>query len=302
MDRLSTANRIPLQPNIARPNVNRLPGQVEPQSGTSESFSKSGDPASQLISRPTFQAQQNSQPAQVLAAWPKQNLVIFGKSTQIPANIADVITKPTISPTPIGSERWVVTPQIEASHRQQVETVPASQLKDGAESELRMDIGPLLQRRYSGRNHLTVVELGPATSTTVAHSLSNPSNRYVAVEQSQPYLEKQMEFLTSDTIAQAYGVKGDTYNLPIKKESCDLLVTSCHPPFFSSSLPDRLEAFDEVYQALKPGGEFVLFPYDESKQPEQVKAFIANCFEPVDQAASHLGSDRLAMVFRKKSY
>lgn len=295
MDRISTANRLPQ--NLTLNRTGATPARTQ-ATEPNEQFIPNSDPAGTIQHRPSFHTTAVTQ--EIRAAWPKQNLVIFGKSKQVPAEISDVITKPTISPTPIGSKRWVVTPQIEASHRQQVETLPVSELKDGQNSELVMDIGPFLHQRYAGRDNLTVVELGPATSTTVAHSLSNPSNRYVAVEQSQPYLEKQLEFLTADTTAQAYGVKGDTYNLPIQKGSCDLLVTSCHPPFVSSSVPDRLEAFDEVYQALKPGGEFVLFPYSEAKQPDEVKAFVAQHFEIVDQTQSHHGPDRLAVVFRKK--
>ncbi len=234
-------------------------------------------------------------------AWPRQHFVIFGsQNQQPPAEIADVICPPTLSPAPFPSARWVVTPEIEAAHRQQVETFPLDGLRDRPDSELATVISPLLERRYGQRHNLTIAELGPATSTSVASTLSHPSHRYVAVEMSEPYLEKQMEFLMSDTSSRCFGVRGDTYNLPLQPGKVDLVVVSCHPPFISSTTPDRLEAFQEVHQALKPGGELVLFPFDERKQPAEVKAYLAAHFEVQDQALSPLAEGRAAVVFRKR--
>lgn len=234
--------------------------------------------------------------------WPSRQFVIFGRrGQQPPAEISDVICQPTISPAPFPSERWVVTPRIEASHRHQVETYPAEQLRDRSDSELVTVISPLLERRYGERQGLTIAELGPATSTSVARTLSDSSHRYVAVEMSEPYLEKQLEFLVSDTHSRCFGVQGDTYNLPLRPGQTDLVVVSCHPPFISSNLPDRLEAFGEVHQALKPGGELVLFPFDATKQPAEVMSYLEKHFEVVDQAPSPLAEGRVAVVFRKRA-
>ncbi|MFN8608490.1 MAG: class I SAM-dependent methyltransferase [Vulcanimicrobiota bacterium] len=233
---------------------------------------------------------------------PLDHYVIFGKdSSEIPAAIADVVCQPELKLGGFPSQRWVVTPQIEASHRHYVGSAPEAELRDGPSSELRTLIGPMLLARYRHQQGLTVAELGPSTSTTVAESLANGSNRYIGVDLSEPLAEKQIEFLLADGVQAFYNVKGDTYALPLKSESCDLILTSCHPPFVSSSLDDRKLALDEIHRALKPGGEFLLFPYDQRKQPAEFQAYLAERFELVEQRLSPLGHDRQAVVLQKRA-
>lgn len=228
--------------------------------------------------------------------------VIFGsKSAGVPAAIADVVQAPCLQLGGFPSQHWTVTPAIEKSHRAQIESQSSEELHDPSNSELHTLIEPLLQERYSGRKGMSVAELGPATSTTVAAALSEPTNRYVSVEMSEPYAEKQMEFLLQDTKAQFYNVKGDTYSLPLVPGSCDLIVTSCHPPFYSASVSDKEAALDQVHGALKQGGEFLLFPFDSATQPAEFQAYIRQRFEIVEQRPSpEGGAERSALLLRKR--
>ena len=234
-------------------------------------------------------------------AEPTDHYVIFGKESRlIPSAIADVVCPPQVKLGGIPSQRWVVTPQIEASHRQHVCSAAPEDLRDAPGSELKTLIGPMLQARYAHRQGMTAAELGPSTSTTVAETFAHGSNRYVGVDLSEPLAEKQMEFLLADGASQFFHVKGDTYALPLRSESCDLVLTSCHPPFVSSSLEDRKLALDEVHRSLKPGGEFVLFPYSEKSQPAEFQAHLADRFELVEKRLSPLGHDRYAVVLQKR--
>lgn len=232
---------------------------------------------------------------------PTDHYIVFGReSSEIPAAIADVVCAPQIQLGGFPSERWVVTPKIEASHLHHVTHTPADQLKDGPDSELKTLIGPMLQARYSHKQGMTVAELGPSTSTTVAETLAHGTNRYVGVDLSEPLAEKQIEFLVAGGAEQFFNVKGDTYALPLHSNSCDLILTSCHPPFVSSVLEDRKMALDEVHRSLKPGGEFLLFPYNEKKQPPEFQAYLQERFELVDRRLSPLGDDRFAVVLQKR--
>lgn len=232
---------------------------------------------------------------------PTDHAIIFGRgSREIPAAIADVVCKPEVQLGGFPSKRWVVTPEIEAHHRNYVSTAPVEELRDSPRSELKTLIGPMLAARYTHTQALTVAELGAATSTTVAENLAHGANRYVSVDLSEPLAEKQIEFLKADGAEQFWNVKGDTYALPLQSNSCDLILTSCHPPFVSSSVEDRKLALDEVHRSLKPGGEFLLFPYDDTKQPAEFQAHLAERFEIVDKQLSPLGGNRYAVVLQKR--
>jgi SAM-dependent methyltransferase len=248
------------------------------------------------------QTQPTRRPAAApVAQEPTDHYVIFGReSSEIPKAIADVVCAPQIKLGGIPSQRWVVTPQIEAHHRNYTSTAPESELRDGPRSELKTLIGPMLAARYTHTQNLTVAELGASTSTTVAETLAHGSNRYIGVDLSEPLAEKQIEYLTADGTQNFWNVKGDTYALPLQNDSCDLILTSCHPPFVSSSVDDRKLALDEVHRALKPGGEFLLFPYNDKRQPAEFQAHLAEHFQIVDKQLSPLGDDRYAVILQKR--
>lgn len=282
----------------ARPVRSQPPVSVEAPAEPAEQWL--GMDAAPAARRPVF-APSAAAPELQPASFPRQRYAIFGKKTrEVPAEIQDVVKRPAqLTPSAFPSSRWVITPQIEANHRKLLTTTPANQLRDDPRADVARQVGGLLQRNYAGARNQTVVELGPATSTTVASAFSDPSNRYVGVDASEPFLEKQLEFLASDSLARSYGVKGDTYALPIQKGSADLVVTSCHPPFYSSSPEDRVAALDQVAQALKPGGRFLLFPLAEERQPPEFLARLAERFEITDRiAGEHPGRDALLLTLK----
>lgn len=238
---------------------------------------------------------------QPLAHPAEKPAILLGSSNPpIPEDILDVVMRPASESPSNSSGRWTVTPAIEAHHRHYVSTAPEAELRDGPNSELKTLIQPMLSQRYLHRGALTVAELGPATSTTVAQTLARGDNRYLGVDLSEPLTHKQMEYLEADGISRCYHVKGDTYALPLHSESCDLIVTSCHPPFVSSSLEDRKTALDEVYRALKPAGEFLLFPFYEGKQPPEFQDYLRERFTIEARSARPSSPERQALILKKK--
>lgn len=202
----------------------------------------------------------------------------------------------------IPSHRWVCTPEIAAFHRENLSHQTNAELRAEDGNELEPVAIPLLQRRYGDREGLAVAELGPATSTVVPRALAGKVNHYFATDLSLPLLERERDLVNEPgyLLSGSYQVQGDTYDLPYENGSMDVMFTSCHPPFVSSSPGERIQAFGEVARVLKDGGEFVLFPFDRDKQPPAVMAFIDRNFQQVDAAPSPYGSDREMVVLRKK--
>ncbi|MBI3924552.1 MAG: class I SAM-dependent methyltransferase [Armatimonadetes bacterium] len=201
----------------------------------------------------------------------------------------------------IPSQRWTVTPRIEAFHRDRLSHQSNAELRQEEGVELLDFIGPLLARHFAGRAGMNVVELGPATSTTVPTALKDQLAHYFGMDLSVPFLERSRDLLTEEgyRIPSAYPVLGDTFHTPFEDGVADLVLTSCHPPFVSASPPDMLQAMAEVRRILKPGGEFWLFPWTPGEAHPAVEAWLNSHFELVETHASPLGDDRQLLVLRR---
>lgn len=201
------------------------------------------------------------------------------------------------------SRRWTVTPRIEALHRQRMETTANEDLLREDDLELRPFVAPLLDARYGDRKDMTILELGPATSTVVPDTLAGRGHRYVAMDLSMPFLEKNRELLhdlghTADGMA--VQVRGDSYGLPFRDGTCDLVFTSCHPPFVSASPEDQVLALSEAARVLKEGGEFVLFPWHSEEKDPRVEGYLLRTFEVAERHTSPLGPGRDLLILRKR--
>lgn len=165
--------------------------------------------------------------------------------------------------------------------------------------ELESVVVPLLRQRYGESRNLDVVELGPSCTTGVARALHGRGNRYVAVDLSAQYLEKQREFLADEfLLADVESVVGDTYALPLAAASADLLVAECHTPLVSGSVEALVRALNECARVLRPGGEFVLNPYYAEKQPPEATKHLLDLFELVHVQETEPG--RRLLVLRKR--
>lgn len=202
--------------------------------------------------------------------------------------------------TPLPAVRWRMTPSIEAAQRAHYGSQTNEELRAQDRDELEPLIAPLLERRYGHQQGMAVAELGPATSTVVARTLEGRASQYFALDQSMPGLERNRDLLNEDGyfVAGAVQVNGDSYASPFKDGCLDLVFTSCHPPFYSGGPAERMEAFHEVARVLKPGGEFVLFPWEKQRHDDpQVMAFVNQRFEVVERAGDE---GRQVWVFRKR--
>lgn len=211
--------------------------------------------------------------------------------------------RPFIPPegvAPMPAERWTMTPDIESHQRAYLDGLSNASLRAQDRVELEPRITRLLQRRYGHREGMAIAELGPSTSTVVPRALERGDHRYFALDQSLPGLERNRDLLNEPgyLVSGAVQVRGDSYASPFENACLDLVFTSCHPPFYSGGPAERMEAFEEVSRVLKPGGEFVLFPWEPDRHDDpRVQAFIDARFEGVERAGPR---DRQVRVFRKR--
>ncbi|MEW6280539.1 MAG: methyltransferase domain-containing protein [Candidatus Eremiobacterota bacterium] len=158
---------------------------------------------------------------------------------------------------------------------------------------------PILRARYGDGEPRTVVELGPGTDTLMRRCLSGES-RYTTLDISQVFLTTQRGLLEEMNLAPGDRARADTYSLPLKSGSCDVLFASCHTALFSGTGEALARAFSEVHRALRPGGELVLYPLCPERLGPEVLSFLARRFEIV-----HLGAyepddpDRHLAILRK---
>lgn len=199
----------------------------------------------------------------------------------------------------VPSNRWVITPKIEASHAQYLAERSNDELRSGND-ELKNFVAPLLAERYGSQEGAVAVELGPATNTDIAKSFQGKDNLYFGLDVSRPFLERARE-LTNEPgykLNDAYQVLGDTYQMPFQDDVADVVCVSCHPPFVSATAADKIRAFAEVKRVLKPSGEFALFPWDPEKAQPEVHEYINREFDVVNSHSQHAG--RELVILRAK--
>ncbi len=200
----------------------------------------------------------------------------------------------------IPSNRWEVTPEIERFHREHFGARSNEQLRQKEGFELTEVVGPFLAERYGEQKDLKVIELGASTSPAVATTLQKNFSHYFGLDASQPLLERNRDLITEPgfEVSRAYPVLGNTYNMPFTDDVADVVFTSCHPPFVSSSPGDMIQAFAEVHRVLKPGGEFLLFPSYPGEFEPAVNDWVENHFEVVATEARS-SRDRQVVIYRK---
>lgn len=199
-------------------------------------------------------------------------------------------------------KRWVVTAGIEAAHQARMDAADNAELRLD-DRELREFIAPIMAQRYGHKEEQVAVELGPADSTELAESLQQSDNNlYFGMDLSKPLLEKGRELMNEPgfQIADAYQVQGNTYQMPFHDDVADVVCVSCHPPFVSASPGDKIKALAEVKRVLKPGGEFVLFPWDPNRKDPSVVKFLEREFEQVARHTEKPGSRRAMVILKAK--
>lgn len=159
-----------------------------------------------------------------------------------------------------------------------------------------------LERRYSKRKNMNIVDFGPRCTTHVQKALlkEGSGNRYFGVDIFGAGLQKQRTFLAEEKngyeYSHSYQIIGDFYQTPLASNSADIIVASASVPMDAFE-KDFKKAINEVRRVLKTGGDFVLAgAFIEMDSPSSV-SYLLKYFDVVDSYDK--GMNRI-LVFRKK--
>jgi SAM-dependent methyltransferase len=143
--------------------------------------------------------------------------------------------------------------------------------KARAEALNYANLMPLLQERYGKRKELSVLEIGPLRTTSVAHALAANTKLYQGLDISKNAVRVQQENLDKEGLTNAKSIVGDIYNLPLPDQSQDLVFASRTTPLGSvhATRESLTRAYSEIARVLKHGGEFVLYP----EPRKEIRAF-----------------------------
>ncbi len=149
---------------------------------------------------------------------------------------------------------------------------------------------------------INVLELGPHSSNSIPDNLHETAI-YTAVDYSRSSLEAQRKYavpgLDSDNVLR---VEGDTFRLPIRSSSQDLVVATYHDPFSFGQLSPQYakQAIDQVLRVLKVGGDFILAPWIYQAHPKEINSYLMSKFDLIEEKPDYPGSTSNLLVLRKK--
>lgn len=198
--------------------------------------------------------------------------------------------------------RLLFTEELRKSHERQMQRLTLFEKQLHENPELGQLVVPVLAQRCMGKKNLDILELGPAYTTAVPEAMWKLLGTYTAVDFSKPYLLKQQSFLRAlpGWSARYRMITSDTYELTLASSSCDLVVTSCHPPLVSASVEDKCMVIDKVHSLLREGGTFVVFPWYFGEQQCQVNQHLLERFELIQVAHQTCDKQRLLLVLEKR--
>ncbi len=159
-----------------------------------------------------------------------------------------------------------------------------------------------IRNDYGQLSGISVLELGPHSSNTIPENL-HESAIYTAVDYSRSSLEAQRKYSAhgseSDNILR---VQGDTFLLPIRSSSQDLVVATYHDPFYFGQLTPKYakQAIDQVLRVLKVGGDFILVPWVYQAHPKEINEYLVSKFDLIEEKPDYPGSTSILLVLRKK--
>ncbi|GEM_PF-1060823 len=204
--------------------------------------------------------------------------------------------------TPLFASRLVFGEEIRKSHSDQMRSLSTHDQSMREFPDLRLLVVPAIRAWFLGKSKIDVVELGPAYTTAVPEALSEMLSSYTAVDFSAPYLKKQLELLAQHPhlLARSRQIAVDTYDLQLPDSSCDLLVTSCHPPLVSASTDDKCLVIDKIHALLRTGGYLVVFPWYFAEQQMKVNKHLLQRFALRRIAYQQGVNSRLLLVLQKQ--
>ncbi len=100
----------------------------------------------------------------------------------------------------------------------------------------------------------TVIDLGSGAGNDVfvARRLVGESGKVIGIDMTPAMIEKALENNRKLGYANVEFRLGEIENLPVDDNTADVVISNC----VLNLVPDKLEAYREIYRVLKPGGHF----------------------------------------------
>lgn len=124
-----------------------------------------------------------------------------------------------------------------------------------AEADLALGCGIPTQYAQIKPGH-TVVDLGSGAGNDafVARSLVGETGRVIGIDMTPEMISKANQNLIKIGYTNIEFRLGDIENMPVEDNLVDVVISNC----VLNLVPDKLQAFSEIYRILKPGAHFCI--------------------------------------------
>lgn len=124
-----------------------------------------------------------------------------------------------------------------------------------AEADLGLGCGiPTASARLQAGETVLDLGSGAGNDVFVARSLVGESGRVIGVDMTEAMIDKARRNAEKVGASNVEFRLGDIENLPVEDNSIDIAISNC----VLNLVPDKAQAFAEVYRVLKSGGRFCI--------------------------------------------
>jgi ubiquinone/menaquinone biosynthesis C-methylase UbiE len=126
---------------------------------------------------------------------------------------------------------------------------------DGYVADADLGLGCGIPTQYAGiKEGDTVLDLGSGAGNDVfvARSIVGEKGKVIGLDMTEEMIEKAVINNRKMGFENVEFKLGDIENMPLETDSIDVVVSNC----VLNLVPDKRQAFEEVFRVLKPGGHF----------------------------------------------
>jgi arsenite methyltransferase len=128
---------------------------------------------------------------------------------------------------------------------------------EGYNADADLGLGCGLPTQYAGiekGNYVLDLGSGAGNDCFVARTIVGENGKVTGIDFTDAMLEKAKVNLEKTSFKNMDFVKGDIENMPLPKNTYDVVISNC----VLNLVPDKEKAFSEIFRVLKPGGHFCI--------------------------------------------
>lgn len=143
--------------------------------------------------------------------------------------------------------------------------------KEGYNSDADLGLGCGLPTEFAGINkgdHVLDLGSGAGNDCFVARAIVGETGKVTGLDFTDKMLKKAFDNNAQLGYTNVEFIKGDIENIPLKDNSYDVIISNC----VLNLVPDKEQAFSEIYRVLKKKGHFCISDVViEGDLPEKIK-------------------------------